>query len=237
MRNRFSMIGEDHAAVAASRRIQPICEIDDTPQKVAGVVSDGIGDSKSPTHRTSPGDRPAISARPPRRPTARRGPAAIELVAVLPCMLLLYLVAIEVGDGLSIEAKVAATAHRVTDLTSENISTDDAAIRRILKDSTAMIAPYSATPLVVTISEISTDEAGNATVTWSDSLHGTAHPAGQAVTLPPALAGQPNMSLILGEASYQFTPRFGSALTGTLTLSDRYYLFPSHSNGVARVTS
>ena len=152
-------------------------------------------------------------------------------------LLALYLGGIEVVDGLAIEAKVAATAHRVTDLTSENISTDDAAIRRILKDSAAMIAPYSATPLVVTISEISTDEAGNATVTWSDSLHGTAHPAGQAVTLPPALAGQPNMSLILGEASYQFTPRFGSALTGTLTLSDRYYLFPSHSTGVARVTS
>jgi len=225
----FAPIGQRHASVTALHRIKPLCAIDDTPQKVVGVVSDGIGDSKSPAHRTAPGS--------PRRPTRRRGRAAIQLVVILPCLLILYLAGIQVGDGLAIEAKVAETAHRITDLTSENVRIDDEAIHRILMQSAAMIAPYSATPLVVTMSQISTDESGHATVTWSDSLHGIARPAGQAVTLPASLAGQPNMSLILGEVSYRFTPRFGSALTGTLTLSDHYYLFPSHSSAIARVTS
>ena len=202
MRNQFVPIGEDQAAITVSPRSKPLCAIDDTPQKVVGVGSDGIGDSKSPAHRTAPGS--------PRRPTRRRGRAAIQLVVILPCLLILYLVGIQVGDGLTIEAKVAQTAHRITDLTSQNTRLDDAAMRQILQRSAAMMAPYSATPLVVTISQISTDQSGRAKVTWSDSLHGIARPAEQAVTLPASLAGQPNMSLILGEVSYRFTPRFGS---------------------------
>ena len=95
-----------------------------------------------------------------------------------------------------------------------------------------MLTPYSATPLTVTVSEVSTDNSGAATVTWSQSLNGTARAVGQSITLPTSLVGQKNISLILGEVSYAYTPQLGYTITGTVNLTDSYYLFPRNANSI-----
>jgi len=166
-----------------------------------------------------------------------RGVAAVEFAIVLPFMLLLYIGGIELGDGMSIAVKVTDTAHIVADLTTQQTSINNATMSSILCASSGTIAPYSSSNLVVTVSEVSTDASGVATVTWSDSLNGTARTVGQTITLPSTLAGQANVSLILGEVSYSYTPQLGYVISGTVVLTDSYYLYPRNSSSITRVDS
>jgi len=48
------------------------------------------------------------------------------------------------------------------------------------------------------------------------------------MTLPPSLTGTSNnnVSFILGEVSYAYTPNLGYTISGTVSLRDSYYLFP-----------
>jgi Flp pilus assembly protein TadG len=164
----------------------------------------------------------------------RRGVAAVEFAAVLPFMLAIYVGGVELGDGMAIQLKVTDTAHIVADLTSQQTTSTTAAnVQTILGASSATIAPYSPSNLIVTVSEVSTDSNGAATITWSQSLNGTGRPKGQSVTLPTSLAGQKNIALILGEVSYGYTPNLGYTITGTVNLTDSYLLFPRNSSAIS----
>jgi Flp pilus assembly protein TadG len=163
--------------------------------------------------------------------------AAIEFAMVLPFMLLLYVGGIELANGMAINVKVTAAAHSVADMISQNTQISTAQLQNILTASTAILAPYPTTVngnslVTVTVSEVSTDSNGNATVQWSKSYngasYGTGRTVGQRITLPSSLTGTQNynVSFILGEASYGYTPNLGFTISGTLTLNDSYYLFP-----------
>ena len=164
--------------------------------------------------------------------------AATEFAIVVPFMLLLYVGGVELGNGMSISVKVSETAHTVADLVSQNTQVTTAQMQGILGAAAATLAPYPLADkagrslVTVTISEVATDSAGKATVQWSQSFNGTTvsagRPVGQVMTLPAALAipSNNNMSFILGEVSYAYTPNLGYTISGTVTLGDSYYLFP-----------
>jgi len=151
----------------------------------------------------------------------RRGVAAVEFAIVLPFMLALYIGGVELGDGMAIKVKVTDTAHIIADLVTQNSSVNQAALNCILNASSATIAPYASSNLVVTVSEVSTNASGVAKVAWSQSLNGTARSVGQV-----------NISMILGEVSYAYAPNLGYAITGTMNLSDSYYLYPRNSPSI-----
>jgi Flp pilus assembly protein TadG len=164
--------------------------------------------------------------------------AAVEFAIVLPFMLLLYLGGIELGIAMAINVKVTATTHSLADMIAQNTQISASQLQNILGASTAIIAPYPTTDgsgnslITVTVSEVSTDGSGRATVQWSRSYNGTAVAAGRSVgqtmTLPTSLTGAQNnnVSLILGEVAYAYTPNLGHAISGTVTLRDSFYLFP-----------
>jgi Flp pilus assembly protein TadG len=164
--------------------------------------------------------------------------AATEFAIVVPFMLLLYVGGVELGDGMSISAKVSKTAHTVADLVSQNTQVTASQMQAILSASTATIAPYRVTGgtgqslITVTVSEVSTDSSGKATVQWSRSFNGTTvstgWPPGQRMTLPSSLTGTQNnnVSFILSEVAYAYTPNLGYTISGTITLRDSQYLFP-----------
>jgi Flp pilus assembly protein TadG len=160
--------------------------------------------------------------------------AAVEFAIVVPFMLLLYVGGVELGNGLAISVKVSETAHTVADLVSRNACVTDSSLNAMLGASSVTIAPYSGGSTTVTVSEVSTDANGKATVTWSKSLNGTPRPVGQPITLPTALGtpSPPLVSLILGEVTYQYTPNLGYAISGTVPISESYYLFPRVSSAV-----
>lgn len=163
-----------------------------------------------------------------------RAAAAVEFAIVLPFMLLLYVGGVELGDGLAIGVKVSETAHTVADLVSRNACVTDSTLSTMLGASSVTIAPYSSVDATITVSEVSTDAKGNATVTWSKALNGAPRPVNQPMTLPASLGtpSPPNISLILGEVTYQYTPNLGYTISGTVPISESYYLFPRVSSTV-----
>jgi Flp pilus assembly protein TadG len=157
-----------------------------------------------------------------------RAVSATEFAIVLPFMLVLWIGGVELGNGLAISVKVSETAHTIADLVSRNACVTSGTLDTMLGASSATIAPYAAANATVVVSEVSTDASGNATVTWSRARNGTARPLNQPMTLPTSL-GTPspaNISLILGEASYKYTPNLGYTISGTITIAESYYLFP-----------
>ena len=173
--------------------------------------------------------------------------AAIEFAIVAPFMLLLYVGGIELANGMAINFKVSATAHAVADMVTQNTSLSVAQMQNILTGATAIMAPYpvtgsgSSSLLSVTVSEISSDTSGNLTLRWSQSYNGTTFGSGRTsltgLTVPTSLNGtvgnanNPNnqndqVSFILSEVSYAYTPNLGFAITGTVNLKDTDWLFP-----------
>jgi Flp pilus assembly protein TadG len=172
--------------------------------------------------------------------------AALEFAIVVPFMLLLYIGGIELANGMAINVKVSATAHSVTDMVTQNTSLSTAQMQNILTGATAIIAPYpvtggSSSLLSVTVSEISSDANGNLTLRWSQSYNGTSFGPGRTnltnLALPTSLNGtagnanNPNnqndqVSFIVGEVSYAYTPNLGFTISGTVNLQDTQWLFP-----------
>jgi Flp pilus assembly protein TadG len=178
--------------------------------------------------------------------------AATEFAMVAPFMLLLYVGGVELGDGMAINVKVSATAHSIGDMVSQNTAVSASKMQDILTGATAILAPYpvnnGTTPLVtVTVSEISSDANGNLTLQWSQSYNGTSFGSGrsglsasapyQALSVPTSLNGtvgnanNPNsqndqVSFIVSEVSYSYTPNLGYTVSGTVNLADSYWIFP-----------
>jgi Flp pilus assembly protein TadG len=179
------------------------------------------------------------------------GIAATEFAIVVPFMLVLLIGGVELGDGMAINVKVSATSHSVGDMVTQNTSLSTASMQNILTGATAIIAPYPAGSgqLLVTVSEISSDANGNLTLQWSKSYNGTTFgsgrpglgssttPAYPALIRPTSLNGavgnannannqNDQVSFIVSEVSYAYTPNLGYTMSGTVNLTDSYWLFP-----------
>jgi Flp pilus assembly protein TadG len=166
------------------------------------------------------------------------GMAAVEFAVLLPFLLTAYLGGIEVGDGVAIDRKVAITTRAVADLASRYTKITDANMSAILGASSTVIQPYPAGPLVVTVSGVTVDKQGNATIDWSNALNGTARTKGSAVTLPGTLAApcaaSPCGYYVWGEVKYNYTPTLGYVLTGTWPLSNQIFMSPRESATITR---
>jgi Flp pilus assembly protein TadG len=167
---------------------------------------------------------------------ARRGIAAIEFAVLLPLFLILYLGTFEVGQAISIKLNNSLAARTVADLASQYATIANADMTDILGASSKVMAPYPTQTFSVTVSEVTVDANGNATITWSDSYNGTARPVGQSVTLPTGM-NTPGASLLWGEARYVYTPGLGYVLTGSFTLSNQIFMSPRAAPSVQRVNS
>ena len=182
-------------------------------------------------------------------PAAADGVAAVEFAIVVPFMLMLLVGGTELGNGMAINVKVSATAHSVADMVTQNTSLSTAQMQNILTGATSIIAPYATNnnQLGVTVSEVSSDVNGNLTLQWSQSYNGASFGAGRtslgangiyaALTRPASLngtAGNTNnannqndqVSFIVSEVSYAYTPNLGYAISGTVNLGDSYWMFP-----------
>jgi Flp pilus assembly protein TadG len=162
--------------------------------------------------------------------------SAVEFAIVLPFMLLMYVGGVELGDGLAIQFKVTETARTVTDLTTQYITIDSATMSNILGASAQVVAPYPSSSLVVTVSEVTTNSKGQGTITWSCSLNGTPRPQNQSFTLPSALQTA-NISLILGEVTYPYTPQLGYVITGTVNIYQSTYFYPRLTTQITAPTT
>ncbi|UYO45163.1 pilus assembly protein [Rhodopseudomonas palustris] len=173
--------------------------------------------------------------------------AATEFAIVVPFLLALFIGGVELANGMAISVKVSATAHSIADMVTQNTSLSTSSMQNILTGASATIAPYSISDssgkslLTVTVSEVSSDANGNLTLQWSQSYNGATFGAGRTslsgLTVPTSLNGtvgnaaNPNnqndqVSFIVGEVSYAYTPNLGFTISGTVNLTDTVWMFP-----------
>lgn len=167
----------------------------------------------------------------------RRGISAVEFALLLPIMLTLFLGGTEITQGITIKRKTTIVTRTIGDLVAQDTSVTNGEMNTILAASAAVVAPFSAGTLTLTVSSIAIDGAGVAKIVWSDASNGaTAHARGTPVTLPPGLNQFPNTTLIWAEAQYDYTPTVGYVVSGTLALKDQLYLRPRLVNKICRET-
>jgi len=163
------------------------------------------------------------------------GVSAVEFAILLPLMLTLYLGGVEISQAVSADRKNTLVAHTVGDLTAQSSNVTTASdIPNFWNAAIAVGYPFPSSNYQVVLSSVCIDSTGTkATIGWSQTLHGTAHTAGNTVTssIPTALM-VPNTSLIWGEATYAYKPTIGWTITGTLNLKDQFFLRPRLSCSV-----
>ena len=82
-------------------------------------------------------------------------------------MLTLYLGSIEAGDGMAVQFKTALATRAVADITSQYSGINNSTMTTILGAAATVVAPYPASGMWVTISEITTNSIGQGTITWT----------------------------------------------------------------------
>lgn len=161
----------------------------------------------------------------------RRGFAATEFAMIFPIAVALFVGLVDVSEGVAISRKVTITARTITDLVSQNVNVSTASLNIMLNAASAIAAPYPAANMIITVSEVSTDASGSATVTWSQSLNGSPLTVGKSVTLPTGIS-RPNISLVWGQVWYSYSPLLYAPFMGSMTLSNQIYLSPRLSNSI-----
>ena len=153
----------------------------------------------------------------------RRGVSAVEFAFIAPVMIGLYLGCAEISDGVAADRKVSLTAAALANLAAQATAISTADMGNIFDASSAIIVPYSAANLAMTVSCLSVDANKKVTVKWSVTRNGSVDSG--SMNIPAALA-VPNTQLIYSEVSYAYTPIVGYTISGTLTLSDHMYMSP-----------
>jgi Flp pilus assembly protein TadG len=166
----------------------------------------------------------------------QRGVSAVEFALLLPLMLALYLGVVELSQGIAADRKATLTARTISDLVSQVSNINNADMTNSLNAAAAVMAPFPVGNLKVTVTSVSIDANGKATVDWSDAFNGTARAKGSTITLPSGL-NVANTSLIWSEVQYAYKPTIGYVITSTLTLKDQIFMRPRLSTYVIRVSS
>src|SRR5476651_818133 len=153
----------------------------------------------------------------------QRGVSEVEFALLAPMMIGLYLGCVEISQGVSADRKVSLVSAALANLTAQSATLSTTDMTNILDASGAIISPYNASLLKMTVTCLKIDANKNVTVKWSVTRGGTANSG--SMTIPSALAVA-NTQLIFAQSSYAYTPTVGYTISGTLTLSDQMYMSP-----------
>ncbi len=161
-----------------------------------------------------------------------KGGPAVEFALVVPFLAYLYFGSVQLLEGVALYRQVALTASTVAAVVTQYTTISASSqMPDVLNASVQIMSPYSTTNASIVVSCIGIDNAGKATVTWSQALHGTARSTGQVITLPAAL-DTPNTNVVLSEASYAYVPAFDFLKMGTKTLTSSVYMLPRASTTI-----
>lgn len=166
----------------------------------------------------------------------RRGVSAVEFALLAPLMIALYFGSVGISDGVNIDRKVSLTAAALANLTAQVSSIAPVDMTNIFNASTAIISPYSATNLKMTISCLNIDANKMVTVKWSATKNGIKR-TNFAFDSSNAALNVANSQLIFAEVTYDYVPVVGTSVIGSITLSDRMFMSPRLSAPILDTTA
>lgn len=166
----------------------------------------------------------------------RRGVSAVEFALLAPLMIALYFGSVGISDGVNIDRKVSLTAAALANLTAQVSTIAPADMTNIFNASTAIISPYSATNLKMTISCLNIDANKVVSVKWSATKNGTKR-TNFAFDSSNAALNVANSQLIFAEVTYDYVPVVGTSVVGSLTLSDHMFMSPRLSAPILDTTA
>jgi Flp pilus assembly protein TadG len=164
----------------------------------------------------------------------RRGVSAVEFGMILPVLAVMYMGTVEVTSAVTANRKMVAAASAVGDLTAQATDINDTEMSNIMNAASAVMQPFSATPLRLRVTQVRVDDRGRATVGWSDGRGMSALGRGATFTGLPGGLATPNTSHIFAEVAYDYTSPLGKVIVGTLTMQDQFFLRPRIGDCVRR---
>ncbi|MEQ8657513.1 MAG: pilus assembly protein [Hyphomicrobiales bacterium] len=162
----------------------------------------------------------------------KRGVAAIEFGLIAPFMIALWLGSIELSQTVSIDRKVSHSASALADLITQQTNLTAGEMSDIMDATQAILAPHDANNLSIEIAGVRIDGNGATEVLWSEARNGAAPATGGTYAIPSALL-IPNSFLVAANLSYTHTPAVAQAITGSIELSDAFYLRPRRSDTIS----
>jgi Flp pilus assembly protein TadG len=157
-----------------------------------------------------------------------RGVISVEFALVLPVLIILFIGLVEFTEAFTIDRKLSNVASTVSDLVSQEASVTSASLNDVMQVANEIMKPYSAAPMSLVIVNVQANNDGDKTVAWS-------HPPGsytdgETYTSLPETETEtglidPNASLIVVEAVYNFTPTI-SRFLGSFQISENAYFRP-----------
>jgi Flp pilus assembly protein TadG len=150
-------------------------------------------------------------------------------------LITLYAVGFEICQAATVNRKLTDTTVQLANLTSQYTKVAKSDISTIMNASSETMTPFSNGALSMRLSEISIDNNGKASVTWSEPyLNGVAFqgtPLTTPPTAPPSFA-TPNSSYIVVQSSYAYTPLVAGTYMPPLTLTNQSFMLPRDSASI-----
>lgn len=170
---------------------------------------------------------------------AERGVAAIEFALILPFMLVVYLGSMEASTLISVDRKVQSVAGTIGDLVARADGTLTATqIQDYFRAASGIMTPYSSDPVLQVVTAVNVQN-GEATVAWSrqykDGVYSAITPHAENAPYPlPAemIAISGEQTVIVGEASYSFTPLFGMIFNQPVNLYRSSFYLPRFGGSI-----
>lgn len=163
----------------------------------------------------------------------QRGVAAIEFALIAPVAIVLYCGFAELTMAMMANRRAAHAASVIADLVSQSPTVSAADITDIFSVGSAIMNPFTATPLKLRVTSVTADVNGVPRVTWSQGSGMGALTAGAAMTgFPPNLLNAGD-SVIEADVQYAYTSPLQMTIPNPITFSDSFYLKPRESTSVA----
>ncbi len=88
-----------------------------------------------------------------------RAVAAIEFSIVLPVLMLIFLGTFDAGRAIAIYMKIRSATFTIDAITNQYTSVQDSDLQSITGAAAVILAPYSSTPAVVTVTQVKVTSA------------------------------------------------------------------------------